>query len=113
MKLHSELTAGTILGRQPRAHDDRTVDRVLASLAIPVRLSNFITTQRAVGAAIRLPELVVGYVPHCVNARPRGTGTGSADGLQPGGGGDSRAGEVAVTKSRFDIVAPQIIDGLF
>ncbi len=44
MKLHSELTAGTILGRQPRPQDGGTVAGVLANLGIPARLSDLITT---------------------------------------------------------------------
>jgi hypothetical protein len=44
MKLHSELTTGTILRRQPRPQDDGNVDGVLANLAIPNRLSDLVTT---------------------------------------------------------------------
>jgi hypothetical protein len=44
MKLHSELTTGTILRRQPRPQDDGNVDGELANLAIPNRLSDLVTT---------------------------------------------------------------------
>jgi hypothetical protein len=44
MKLHSELTAGAIFGRQPRPHDDGTLDGELASLDIPARLSGNLAT---------------------------------------------------------------------
>jgi hypothetical protein len=44
MKLHSELSAGPILGRQPRPQDDGTVDGVLARLDIPARPSDLATT---------------------------------------------------------------------
>ena len=71
MKLHSELTTGTILGRQPRPHDDGTVAGVLAYLAIPARLSDLVTT--AVGVAIRLLPFVVAEVIHSDHARPRRT----------------------------------------
>ena len=44
MKLHSELTTGAILGRQPWPQDDGTVDGVLASLDIPARPSDLVKT---------------------------------------------------------------------
>lgn len=44
MKLHSELTTGTILGGQPWPQDDGTFDGVLASLDIPARLGDLVTT---------------------------------------------------------------------
>jgi hypothetical protein len=44
MKLHSELTTGTIFGRQPWPQDDGIVDGVLANLGIPDRLSDLVTT---------------------------------------------------------------------
>ena len=72
MKLHSELTAGTILGRQPRTQDDGAVDGELGRLDIPACLSDdLVTTQRAVDAAIRLLALVAAEVTHSSHARPR------------------------------------------
>ena len=49
MKLHSELTAGTVLGRQPRSEDNGIVYRVLAGLDIPpARLGDLVTAKPAI-----------------------------------------------------------------
>lgn len=45
MKLHGELTAGAILGRRSRPHDDGTVDGVLGSLDIPAHLNDDLVTE--------------------------------------------------------------------
>lgn len=67
MKLHSELTARTILRRQPRTHDHRFIHPVLAHLSAPSSLNNR-TTTNAVG---RIRELLMTEQTHSAHARPR------------------------------------------
>ena len=74
MKLHGELTAGTILGRQPRPQDNGIVHDVLASLDIPpAPLSDLVTPKRAVDPAIRPLAPVVTEITHSAHARPTRT----------------------------------------
>lgn len=72
VKLHRELTAGAVLGRRPGPYDNRSIESILSSLGIPARpIDNPVTTQRAVGEAVRLLANVVAEKAHCTHARPR------------------------------------------
>jgi len=67
VKLHSELTARTILRRQPRTHDYRFIHPVLAQLSTLSSLNNP-TTINAVGP---MRELFMTEQTHSAHARPR------------------------------------------
>lgn len=70
MKLNSELTARTILRRQPRTHHHRFISLVLVHLSTPSSLDNP-TPIAATNAAGRIPELFMTEQTHSAYARPR------------------------------------------
>lgn len=70
MKLNSELTARTILGRQPRTHHYRFINPVLAQLSTPSPLDNP-TAIAATNAVGRISELLMTEQTHSTYARPR------------------------------------------
>ena len=69
MKLHNELTARTILRRQPRTHHYRFIHPALAHLSTPRSLNNP-TTSAATNAVGRVPELLMTEQTHSAHARP-------------------------------------------
>lgn len=72
MKLNSELTARTILRRQPRTYHHMFINPVLAHLSTPSPLDNP-TMIAAIIAIGRIPELLMTEQTHSAYARPRRT----------------------------------------